>query len=279
MFIRPRVTLMIRIAIKSLDLKKIFLEIPSPKPTKFIFSSNSHPLELISELQMLGKLESHIQPEKNMLLPEWIKKGNNIVLDSCNRKYHFNLDCAEIDNLLKEKNSKLFSCNRKLVIMENFNNIIKHNQRKILNRWRIGGFGYLGAQLSTLLYLTYGEKGLTWDVVEPVTCLLGIATSIASILFYKIYFTDYTYEQLFDKLTMKAKEDVFNSWHIQREFQKMTFLLDVPQDTSFAEYNDFYKKCKLERQELVKLLSPWISSKMLKEWKSVNPHWMPRLAD
>lgn len=271
---------MIRVAVKSLDLKKIFMEIPVQKTTKFIFDANSSPMELIAEIQMLGKVETQIFPEKGMLLPEWIKKGNNISLTAQNnKKYLLNLDCSEIDQLLREKSSKLFGLNRKIVIMDNFNNIIKHNQNKILNRWRVAGFGYLGVQFVSLVYLTYAENGLTWDVVEPITCLLGIATSIVSILFYKLFVVDYTYEQLFDKLSLKARENVFHSWHIQKEFQKMTVLLDIPQETSFAEYNEFYNECKANRRELVKILHPWTSSKMLKEWKSMSPHWMPRILE
>ena len=270
---------MLRIAVKSLDLKKIFMEIPTPKPTKFIFNANSHPLECIAELQMLGKIENVPRPEKSMLLPEWIKKGNSIVIDIKEKKYHFNMDFVEIDGLLRLQNSKLFAINRKLVIMENFNNTIKHSQQTILNRWRVTGLGYLGAQLGALLWLTYAEAGLSWDVVEPITCLLGIATSIVSILFYRLYLTDYTYEQLFAKLSLQAKEKVFNSKNIQKEFQKLTLLLDIPQETNFSEYTEFYEQCKQDRLDLVKTLKPWTSSKMLKEWKSVSPHWMPRMVD
>ncbi len=270
---------MIRAVVKSLDLKKIVIELPAPKMSKFIFKSTTHPLECIAEMQMLGKVETSIAPQKSLLLPEWIKKGNNITITNNNKKIIYNLDCSEIDSLLKSKNSELFDINRKIIIMDNFINTIKHNQHQITNRWKVGGVAYLFLQFGSLLFLTYHEAGLTWDIVEPITCLLGLASSVLSVLFYKLFFHDYTYEQLFEQLSAKAANNVFNSWHVKKEFLNLSNLLDIDPTITYPEFLEYHSECKVKRQKLVSDLKPWTSAKMLKEWKSINSHWMPRIVD
>eukprot|EP00834_Sanchytrium_tribonematis_P000116 NODE_3_length_80033_cov_0.932970.p32 type:complete len:272 gc:universal NODE_3_length_80033_cov_0.932970:23453-24268(+) len=268
---------MIRLVPKSLDLKHITIEIPIPKPYKFIFKATDSPLDLVSQFQLLGKVQNNVDTTATMRISDWLRKGHNLALDTNGKKFHYILDCSEIDNSLKLLNSELFELNRKIVIIENFNRIISSERMKMLTKWKAGGIGYLALQTSTLLWLTYAEQGLSWDVVEPITCLLGIATSIVSIGFYKLFLSDFTYLELFNKIGLRAEKKIFNSWHIQREFQKLSVLLDLPQN---LEYNDFisnFDKLKQERKNLVSILTPWTTAKMLKQWKSIHPQWMPRI--
>lgn len=49
----------------------------------------------------------------------------------------------------------------------------------------------LCTQLGSVVFLTY-ELG--WDLMEPVTCLMGIATSIIGAIFYKVFRKEFTYQ-------------------------------------------------------------------------------------
>ena len=150
-------------------------------------------------------------------------------------------------------------------MMDNFFHVVHLDTQKLINRYKAGGFVYLSTQMGALVWLTYAEQGLSWDVVEPLTSLIGTAGSILYIAFYKWSYMDFSFSGLFAKAGMRAEEKVYKTWHIQREFSKLVVLLDMP----LNEIGDLYKKrdqLRMEREALVTDLRPWTNPQILKAW-------------
>ncbi|KAJ1505662.1 hypothetical protein HMI54_010030 [Coelomomyces lativittatus] len=74
-----------------------------------------------------------------------------------------------------------------------------------LKLYMYAGVSWLVSQLSTMIYLTY-ELG--WDVMEPVSYLVGLGTTILGATYYAFFRTEYTYEDVFPRLEAKLKQSL-----------------------------------------------------------------------
>ena len=49
-----------------------------------------------------------------------------------------------------------------------------------------------------------------WDIMEPISYFVGLATMMVSVLFFSLYRTEYTYYALMERQRLKALRYLFS---------------------------------------------------------------------
>jgi len=87
---------------------------------------------------------------------------------------------------------------------------------KYANLWVVAGGGYLIGQAAILARLTWWE--FSWDIMEPITYFITFSTGILGWMYYTVFKSEYTYENLRDSIATRRKHKLYkrNNLNLER---------------------------------------------------------------